>query len=237
MQRLSQHTAILALIIVAAPVLLAQEDRRPSSVNATAEAVVRTAPDRATLSIGVVTQAQTAAAAGEQNATQVQSVLAELRRVLGAKAEIRTTSYSVHPNMRYPRDGGEPRIAGYIARNVVEATIDDLKLIGPVIDAATKAGSNEIQQLQFSLKDEDAARRQALQDATRKARVNAETIASALGLRIVRVLSAGEAQTDVIRPMMADMKSMRMAEAAPTPVEPGNIEVRARVSLVLEVAQ
>ena len=30
------------------------------------------------------------------------------RRALGAKADIRTTSYSLNPNYQYPKNGGKP---------------------------------------------------------------------------------------------------------------------------------
>src|SRR5690606_8835333 len=108
---------------------------------------------------------------------------------------------------------------------------------GAVIDAATKAGANQVQNIRFMLKDEQAVRAQALREATTKARAQAEAMASALGLKITRVLSVSDSGPVV--PVINEMRMMAArAEAADvsTPVIPGQIEVRANVTLTVEVA-
>jgi len=61
-------------------------------------------------------------------------------------------------------------------------------------------------------------------------------MAAALGVKVVGVLSAEEGGPVVVP--MRDMAMARMAESAAvqTPVEPGTINVRATVSVTLEVA-
>jgi uncharacterized protein len=220
--------------------LLAQDTNRTErpAVRATGEAVIQARPDQARIDIGVVSQAATAQAASAQNAKQVEAVLASLRKVVGAKGEIRTISYSVNPDYRHPRDGGRPTITGYTAQNLLRVTINDLDQVGPVIDAAMQAGANTIHRLQFTLRDEQAVRAQALQEASKKARANAEAIASALGVRVVRILSAqADAGASIPRFEMAQAAMMAADARVATPVEPGSIEVRAQVSLALEIAQ
>ena len=202
-------------------------------VRASAEAVVQTAPDRAQIDIGVISQAATAEAAGQENARRVQQVLTELRKMLGPKADIKTTQYSLSPTYRTARAGNTPEIGGYSASNVVQVRVDDLPAVGKVIDAAMRAGSNTIHSIQFSLRDEREARAEALAKAAQAARMDAEAIAKSLGLRVVRVLSAEQGDRAPIRPLMS--ARMAMAEAVQTPVEPGNIEVRASVTVTLEV--
>jgi len=84
------------------------------------------------------------------------------------------------------------------------------------------------------VKDESGLQAQALREAAAKARAKAEAIASALGLKIVRVISAEEGSTNVIRP--AVFMGVAAQRAAPTPVEAGTVEVRAEVTLTVEVA-
>jgi uncharacterized protein YggE len=122
----------------------------PPSINTTGEAVVSVAPDRARIDVGVVTQAATSQAAVAQNAQKLEATLARLRALLGANADIKTVSYSLTPNYRYPKEGGEPQITGYSATNIVRVTLDDLTKVGNVIDTATEAGANRIQSLQFT---------------------------------------------------------------------------------------
>jgi len=231
-------TLLLILITIGIGIADAQEqtDRpvRPS-IRVIDEATVTVKPDQAEISIGVITQAATAQAAAAQNAQKQDSVISELRKLLGAGADIKTISYSLNPNYRYPKDGGQPSIAGYNATNTVQVKTTNLSQVGSVIDLATNSGANNIQSLRFSLKDETAARNQALREASLKARAKAEAIASALGLKIQRVLHVEEAGS-IIRPMLEMNAGFAGARAQQTPVESGSIDVRASITLTVEVA-
>jgi uncharacterized protein YggE len=206
------------------------------SIRVTGEAAVTTKPDQAQIDIGVVTEASNAQAAATENAEKLDAVLGELRTALGPGADIKSTSYSLIPVYHYPKEGGTPTITGYTATNVVQVKTNELTQVGKIIDTAARSRANRIQSLQFTLKDEQAVYIQALREAVTKARAKAEAIGSALGLKIVRVLSAEEGGPQS-RPVHAE--SMRARAAAPpvqTPVEPGTIEVRATVTLTVEIA-
>jgi uncharacterized protein len=225
--------AALALISTSVAAQEPAERLLPPSIRVSGEATVTAQPDQAQLDL-VTTQAQTAQTAAANNAQQLERTLAELRRALGANAEIKTVSYSLSPDYRYPREGGKPTITGYTATNLVRVTLKDLTRLGQVIDVATQAGANRIHRLQFTLKDEQAAQAQALRAAALKARAQAEALAQALGVKIRRVLSLVESSAGV-QPLARDVMLAR-AEAASTPIEPGTIEVRATVTLTVEIS-
>jgi uncharacterized protein YggE len=214
--------------------LAAQSTPGPPAIRASGEGVVYARPDQAKIDIGVVTQASTAEAAGSQNAAQLQGVMTKLRASLGPKADIRTISYSLNPAYRYPQNGGKPSIDGYTAMNTVEVTTDDLPNVGKLIDTATAGGANEIQRLQFTLKDETGFRREALAKAAAQARGNAEAMASAVGLKLGKVLLLEQGSPQTIRPMVGAMAAARIGGAS-TPVESEPIEVRASVTLTIAV--
>jgi uncharacterized protein len=203
----------------------------PPAVKATGNGAVQAIPDQARIEIGVLTQASTAQAAASQNAAQVQAALDKLKAALGSKAEIRTTSYSLNPVYQYSKTGGKPTIDGYSASNTVQVTCNDLSIVGKAIDAATSGGANQINRLQYSLKDEAPARARALRQAALEARSNAEAMAAALGLKLGRVLLV-EQNSGAARPVMMQM---RAETAAATPVQPGTIEVDATVTLTVAV--
>lgn len=226
--------AVLTLLGAAAAAQEPSGRPTPPSIRVTGEATVTVQPDQARIDIGVTTQAQTAQAAAADNAQRLETALAELRRALGAGAEIKTISYSLNPDYRYPKDGGKPTITGYTATNVVRVTLNDLTRVGQAIDAATRSGANQVHRLQFTLKDEQAAQSQALRAAAVKAKAEAEALAQALGLKIARVLSVVES-SEGVQPIMRDVMLARAEAAAPTPVEPGAIEVRAAVTLTVEI--
>jgi uncharacterized protein YggE len=205
---------------------------RAPAIRVSAEAVVPVDPDRAEIDLGVVTEARTAQAAGSQNAQRLEAVLAALRKLLGPDARIKTVSYALNPVYTRPKPDGHPAIVGYTAANTVRVTTDDLAQVGRIADTAMESGANTIHRLVFTLKDEPAAIAQALGQAAAQARKKAAAIAAALGLKIVRVLwvdESGVALRAVDTMAFAEMK-------AATPIEPGAVDVRATVTLTVEVA-
>jgi uncharacterized protein YggE len=213
-------------------------DRDPrSSIRVTGEATVSARPDQALIDVGVVTQADNAQAAAAQNAQRADSVLTELRKVLGPGTELKTINYTVTPNYRYPKEGGRPSIVGYSVTNVVRVQVNDLARVGNVVDAATQSGANTIHRLQFRMKDERVVQEEALRQAAALARAKADAIASALGVRIVKVLAAEEAGGPIFHPMEDRMFATAKAEMTPpTPIEAGTLEFRAVVNLTVEVS-
>jgi uncharacterized protein YggE len=229
--------ALLAVLVVVPSAASAQQnDRRPRvpSVTATGEAVITVEPDQAEIDIGVVTQAKNAPDAAKENAEKLARVMAEIKKVLGKGDEVKTASYSLNPNYRYPQ-GGKPEIVGYTATNVLHIQTGALENVGKLIDVAMQSGANTIQRLSFTLKDEHSAQVQALRLASTKAKAKAEAMADALGLKIIRVLSVTEGDRGIRPIVMPRVAQMEAQAAAPTPVEAGTIEVRSSVSLTAEV--
>jgi uncharacterized protein YggE len=209
-----------------------------SYVQAIGEATVSAKPDQAIIDIGVVTQGATAASAATQNAKQTDAALADLHKILTPRDQLKTTSYSVRPNYQTPKPGATATIGGYTATNVVEVVLDDLSLVGNVIDAALQSGANNIQKLQVGLKNPQAIRSQALRDAAVQAKASAQAIAAGLGVQIVRVLSAEEySPADDVGRVNYQAKAPLAPGAPTTPVEVGTVEVTAIVTLKVEVTQ
>jgi hypothetical protein len=202
----------------------------------TGQAQVSETPDRVYIDIGVSTQAQRSEDAASENATRLSAVIVAMKRAAGAGAQLTTTEYSISPNYNYPRNGGTATVAGYTVSNVVEVRLDDLRRTGQVIDAATQAGSNQVQGIRFALRDEEAPRREALREAALNARQDAGVLADALGLRVVRVLSVGEG-SPAVTPVYPRGRLFAQANAvaAPTPLETGTLDVNASVSMTVEV--
>ena len=208
----------------------------PSSIRVSGDARVSAKPDRVQIDIGVTTHAAHSEEAAAGNAREVDKVLAAVRKVAGATAVLKTISYSLNPTYQYHPNGGEPTLTGYNALNVVQVTLDELARIGPVIDTATQVGANQVQGIQFTLRDTESVRAEALREAARKARAEAQVLAEALGLKVVRILSVEESSPRVV-PVRAYMGAARtaVASAPATPVESGTLDVTADVVLTVEV--
>jgi uncharacterized protein len=227
-----QKLTIALLACAAISPALAQQP--VSSIRVTGEARVTARPDRVQIDIGVTTRAPTSQEAAARNARDVDTVLAAVRKATPA-AELKTVGYSLNPNYQYHPNGGEPTIDGYIAANIVQVTLDDLAKIGAVIDAATQAGANHVQGIQFTLRDQEAVRAEALRKAAAQARAEADVLAAALGLKVVRVLTVEE-NAPRLTPVRMFAADRAVAAAAPTPVEAGTLDITANVTLSVEVS-
>jgi uncharacterized protein YggE len=232
--------AIVFLVLFPAVAHVQEADKpRVPTVTVSAEALVAVEPDQAEIDIGVVAEAKTAAQAAKDNAARLAAVIAEIKKIIKTGDQTKTVGYSVTPNYRTPnpREGGKPEIVGYTATNVVQVKMASIQDVGRLIDAASGAGANRIQRLVFTLKDQDAPQRDALRQATAKAKAKAEDIARALGVKFVRVMSVTENERSY-RPFArerADMLGAAVQQQAPTPIESGSVEVRSSVTLVAEV--
>ena len=208
-----------------------------SSIRVTGDARVTAKPDRVQIDVGVTTRAALSQDAASQNARELEAVLAAVRKAAGPTAVLRTLSYSLTPNYRYHPKEGEPTIEGYTALNVVQVQLDDLTRIGAVIDAATQSGANRVQGIQFTLRDQDTVRAQALREAATRARAEVDVLAAALGVKVLRILSVEESSPRFapVRVYGGAARAMN-AEAAPqTQVESGTLDVTADVTLSVEV--
>jgi len=226
-----QFVALLWLVFGCA--IAAQEPTRPQEpvIVTVGEAVVRRAPDRAFVTVSVETRAKSPRDAQRQNAeamTAVQQRLAQAR--LGNDA-VRTTGYSIQQEFDFVQGKRVPR--EFVARNGVEVRVDDVARTGEILDSVVESGATSVSGVRFDLKDRDGAEREALKLAVADARARAEAAVSGAGRAIDRVLRIEDSRdggTVPPRPMV--MTLARSAETgAPTPVEPGFIEIHARVTL------
>ena len=235
---MNKFFVLVGVLLLLAASASAQQERdrpRPPTITVTGEALISAEPDQAQLDIGVVTQARTAPEASKENAERVARVLSEVKKILGKNDEVKTSGYSLTPAYRYPQ-AGKPEIVGYNASNTLRIKTMSLDLVGRLIDSAMQAGANNVNRLVFTLKDEQSAQLEALRAASLKARSKAEAIATALGLKIVKITAVIEGER-MIQPIVRQVTALR-AEAAPaqTPVEPGTVDVRSTVSMTVEVA-
>ncbi len=198
-----------------------------------AEGRVESAPDMATISLGVMTEGQTAAAAMAENARRMNALTQALRRAGVAERDIQTSNLSVNPQYVYA-ENQPPRVTGYQANNQVTVRVRNLDNTGRVIDAAVAAGGNTVNGISFSHADPeaqlDAARRAAAQNARRRA----DLYAQAFGMRVHRVIAISESGGYAPPMPMPVMARMELSDAA-TPVAPGEITTNVSVSVTYEL--
>ncbi len=215
----------LSLCLTAA---YAQSGTRPPFVRAVGQGNVSVQPDQARIDFGVVTTSGTAQDAAARNATQVNTLIAALQALLGSTGNIQTIGYSLNPNYNYP-PGGNPVLTGYTASNTIEVSAGDLSMVGAIIDTGVQAGATNVQSLQFTLKNPEPVRQQALKLATAQAKAHADAMASGAGLHTGAVHSIEEGASTSITPVLAT------PGAASTPILPGLVYIQATVTIEVDL--
>ncbi|MEO6392541.1 MAG: SIMPL domain-containing protein [Pyrinomonadaceae bacterium] len=213
---------------------LTQVSDKITRVTVSGDATVNAQPDTAILVFSVVTQNAVAVEAQQENARLSNRVLDALKRAAGNGAEVKTSGYSLNPQRVY-KEGQPPTITGYEARNSVTVTMGNLDQVGAVIDAAGKAGANNVDGISFTLRADKSVRDQALTNATTEAMSKAQTIAKALGGRLVRIAEVQEAGAQQRPIIYAETTSLKRDDYA-TPIEVGNLEMKSQVTVVAEIA-
>ena len=198
------------------------------SVTGTGKVVV--SPDIADVRIGVSVTQTTVKAARAAAADAMTKVIAALKKLGIADADIQTTTLSLQANYIYPNSGQAPRLSGYTLSNSVAVTVRDLDKIGDAIDDSLAAGANSLDGVTFRVDDPAAAQEQARKDAMTQAKSKAETLATAAGVRIQGVASISETSAPVPYPVYYAGASAQKDSS--TPVQPGSSEITVTVAVV-----
>lgn len=206
------------------------------SLNLSATGEVKLAPDMATLTFGVVTEAASAAEAMQLNARRMAEVSAALRRAGIAERDIQTAGLNLSAQYDYVQNEA-PRLRGYQASNRVTVIVRDLARTGSVADAVVAAGVNQIDGVSFGLQDPSAAEDQARRLAVRALQAKAALYAEALGVRLDGIRSLTEGGGYAPPPPMPVYRMAAVAEGmdASTPVSGGELTVRVDITGVYDL--
>lgn len=187
-------------------------------------------PDRAVVSVGVSSFNKDAAAAQNENARISADIQSALQSMGIAAKDIQTKNYSFNPSYDY-ENGKRNEITGYNVDNTVVVVVNDVAVAGKVIDTALNSGANKINSLQFSVKNTDLLRKEALQNAIKDARDKAEIIASGLGMKIVGIKSVSENVGMAMPRDFSNAMFMKTAGSADTAISAGSMELEATVNI------
>ncbi len=203
----------------------------PHLISTSGNAEAKAAPDMATIRIGVETQGKTAKEAQASTNVLANRIIEAALKVVPDRKAFQTSDLSLNPEYTQPAPNQPMRVSGYRARNVLVIRVEDLSKIGPLVDAATDAGATNLDSISFGLKNDKAARKQALMDAVREAREKAEAMAEGLGLRLGEVYSVEEGGGPIVRPFEMPMMAMARTADRSAPVMPGEVSLSASVTV------
>ncbi len=200
-------------------------------LNVQEDGVHRVRPDVMELSAGVVTTGRTAREALASNNALAERLLAAVRSRGIAPADVRTEELSVRPQLNGgglgADDGAPARIAGYVATNRLTLRLRDLSKAPEIVSGLFEAGANSVEGPRFDIADPAPARREARRAAVAAARREAEDYASALNMRVARVLRVSE--RGGFDSNASDGIFVTGSRIRATPLEPGELPVKVTV--------
>ncbi|MGG7519079.1 SIMPL domain-containing protein [Allorhizobium undicola] len=230
---------ILAGCWLAGPAF-AQEGREARPVlNVVGEGQVSVAPDMAIVQLGVVSEGKSADEALAANSRSMAKVLQALKDGGLAERDLQTSGFQIMPLYRQDQPDKPPQapsIEGYSVSNGLTVRVRDLQKLGGVIDRSVKLGVNQGGSVEFTndKPDEalDRARKAAVEDAMRRARILAE----AAGVKLGPAISIQESGTNPVAAPMAMKAAMRNAAAEAVPIAAGENSYRVTVSMAFSLS-
>jgi uncharacterized protein len=209
----------------------------PNTIYVSADGKYESAPDTAVLEFNVSEQQETSQAAYDHAAKDVE----EVRQVLRANGiEPKAANigfFSVQP--MYDWRNAKQKLIGYRVTADVTLKLKDFSKIGPITQQLAEANVSERQTLNYILENIDEAKNKAVEDAYRRARNSADTLARASG-RVLGELSYASIDTfENARPVPLRMaRAMAAPAATPAPTEeftPQEVTVTAHVNALFNL--
>lgn len=234
--------AWVALLLLSAIAAYCQEhpavSAQANTIYVGADGKVESAPDTAQIQFNVSVQEDTSQAAfqhASKNIEQVRQVL----RTNGIDPKAANIGFlSVQPAYEWKP---KQRVIGYRVTTDVMLKLKDFTKVGPITQQLADANVSETQTLNYMLENIDDAKNKAVEDAYRRARNSADTLARAAG-RLVGELSYASIDTfensHFPVPRVARAMSAMANAAPPAPTEeftPQMVTVTAHVNALFNL--
>ncbi|MCX6779164.1 MAG: SIMPL domain-containing protein [Candidatus Magasanikbacteria bacterium] len=215
---------------------IGKADRMQNTISISGEGKETGAPNVAMTDIGFVTESKDVATAQKENTEKMNKLIAEVKKLGVADADIQTSNYSVYP--RYDYTDGKSLLSGYTVNQSVTLKIRDLTKISSVLAKVGEVGVNQVSSLNFIIDDQENLRASARDKALKNAKEKADALAKSLGVRIVKVISYNEYTPSDVYPMKAYgmAEGMGGGASAPSPdIQTGSMEIKVSVNVIYEI--
>ncbi len=238
MRSITLAAAALTVLAAVSPAAAQTAVRPPPSISVSGQGTVDRMPDRVVVAFSIITNDDNATRATSANNSAYNALLAKLRGMGIDAAAVRTSGYDLTYNQRPPQPNPQfQQRYGYVVTRSVTVGSDRTDQAGPIVDAGIAAGVTGVNGISFVLKDSRAAYRTALAAAVADARSQAEAIAAAAHVRIVRITGMSAFSNDGgVRPLFLGRIASTAAAPVPTDVQPSNLTVTAAVTVTYEIA-
>ncbi len=214
-------------------------DRMERSITVDAEGKVTATPDIAVTTMGMVAEGVTVAEAQENNTLTMNKLIAELKAMGIAEADLQTLNYNIYPKYNYTEEEGRV-LDGYEVHQSLQVKIRDLEKANSVLALAGEVGANSVSGLDFTIDDDEVYKMQAREKALEKVMQKAKFLSESLGVKILKVVSYSEYEsgangTPYYKDMMMESAYGLGGGATAPDVQSGSMDVTMNVAVTFEI--
>jgi uncharacterized protein len=202
-------------------------ERIERTISVVGEGQASAVPDKARLSVGVITSSTNVRAAAAANRSSMQKMLQALADLGVEERDMATSNFSIH--YENPRPKVEGHEGQYRVSNMLRVELSDFEQVDSVLEEVVRAGANQIWGVEMVVSDVEALAVQARAKAVERARAKAEELARLHGRKLGEVLRIAEDGGG--RPM-ARMLAM---ESGGGVIKPGEQSATVRLEVVYEL--
>jgi uncharacterized protein YggE len=206
-----------------------QTPAKPNRLIVTGEGSVYTNPDRAVITIGIITENQNLSTAQKENTDKTTAVINALLALGIPQNDIQTTTYRIEP--QYDYESGKQIFRGYKVEHQLQVTIQDLSKTGQVIDQAVASGANFVSSIHSTVSNPDAFYNQALTIAIQNAQHKAVVMARTLRVTLNPVPIVVQELSQNLPPRPVPFQAMSLAQDSGVPIQPGENKITASVKI------
>lgn len=223
---------ILALGLVTVAVFNPSPQGQYDQLQVTGTAVLKEAPDQATIYVYIETRKDTALLSQQEASKILAQVIQALEKEGISSDKIQTDTFSIYPEYYYPPEK-EPTLLGYRAVYGLKVITTDISKVGNVVDASIKAGANRINNIEFGLSDAkmEEVKIKVIKEAVKVAQVKANAMAEAGNFKLGKISNMNESSYNVV-PYNRVFSAVKEAS---TVVPPDDVEISATVSVTYKI--
>jgi uncharacterized protein YggE len=229
----------IAVILFSSSLLMATaamaSDVTTRTINVQGTGHMQIVPNMATIQIAVETTDQQAKLAVQNNADKMTRVIDVLKKQLGTDDKISTSGFNLVPQYQYDKDTQKQILTGYQVVNYVNVNTKQVDKLGDLLDSATQAGANRVENLQFSHDEWHNYEQQALAQAVVDAEQTAEILAKAAKVSLGEVLQIQPQSNGGVVPLATFALAKSEAGMMSTPIEPGQLTVNMAVQVTYAI--
>lgn len=240
MERMTRTRQLLGVIVATgllAAGIASADAPLPRLVSVTGEGEVKAQPDMAYVTLGVEARKPTLAEARAEVTAAVSRLLALTRDLKIDPKYVDSTQLQVQPEYRWNEKDSQRVLLGYFVSRQIEVELRDLERLGPLLERAVSAGANQVGGARLDSSKRKDLEREALTKAVDDARLDADTLARAAGVKLGPVQSLSASMSMPFQPkyMERGVAAAPMADAAEQTYAAGEMKFLATVSAQYEL--